>query len=150
MVHAVKVLSVLALFLGLAQPAQAQADPGQIAAACIAAMEREADHAVVDIGGITGSTVARIRQLDADGAPDAAIIAAGRAGHDAVGLRRTVAQRTIASLKDDCVFVLRRLEAPPALIARVATAGRAQIGVVNAAAQTAHNAIGHAVRDALD
>ncbi len=149
MTRTLTLLTSLAIALGFAAPVHAQADPADIAARCVAAIQDTMEQAARDMHATTDRTTARIRQLDADGASDERIVAAGRAGVQAVTDTEVAAVREIRQLRNNTIQALRRLDAPRQLIARVSGAARAGAGKVEDAAERATTQIHTAVRAAI-
>ena len=149
--QSLRVLAPLsAIVLGLAVSAPANADEAQdVAQACVERIGNRVERAREGISGTRSRTLARIRELDEGGAPDAVIVHAGQEGREAINLRAADAQRDVTQIAEGCVERLEALEAPPPLILhvrRAAHAGRLAIRMVR---NRSLMVINGAVRDAL-
>lgn len=124
-------------------------DPAEVAARCVAQMDRISTSTARVVAAQTGGAIDRIESLDAEGAPDRVIIAAGEAGADRLAAtgRRGAAQ--VGKIQRHCVEALVRLEADRALIARVQAAGEAAREAISQAVRRGTGAIRQAVADAI-
>ena len=96
---------------------------------------------------VSGQTVQTIMDLDAAGASDAQMIAAGEAGKFAVMLSGHVGNFIVDNLTRRCTRLLRALRADPTLITQVTDAADAAAAAMGADAGGA--AIQKAVDDAI-
>jgi len=146
---------VLAALVALATAgnAMAQRNPGpapaDVAQRCVASMEQTRDRATDAIATTTSAAIDRIADLDASGAEDRAIVAAGRAGTNRVQGIARFANARIARTEAHCVRILRRLDADRALIERVRNAAAGFREDVGTAARRGTAAIRQAVADAI-
>ncbi|MEO1008710.1 MAG: hypothetical protein AAFX79_09090 [Planctomycetota bacterium] len=150
MTRTLSMLSAVLMVLVAAAATQAQTrpDPADVAARCVATMQQTTDRVVGAIGGTTSAVLDRIADLDASGASDDEIIAAGRRGISRVtGLARMGVAR-VSRTERRCIGVLRRLGADRALIGRVADAADGFREDIGNAASRGVGAIRQAVDDA--
>ena len=129
--------------------AQEDGDPREIARRCIELVEHRTDRAIAYIGETTQATIHRIRRLDAAGAPDEEIIAAGHAGAAVVNRTAHWATDSIQRLTRRCVHALIDAGASRELVHRVVAASRAAQDEIAGARERAVGAIRKAVREAL-
>lgn len=99
---------------------------------------------------IASRTIEIVEELDADGAEDEAIIAAGREGKEAITERTGAAVTRINTIVDRCVNFLREHDAPPPAIAAVIQGGRDGREAVHASAHRNKTRINHAVAIAIE
>ncbi len=143
-------LGLIAMILGLVTPgalAQREANPleeclvriAQVTEAAARFNHRTADH-----------TIEGIRALDREGAPDRAIIAAGRVGKVAINHRTEVSVMRIGNIVEACVEHLRENDAPPAAIAVIIRAGNRATERVGISSDRAKARINHAVANAIE
>lgn len=131
--------------------APARADEAErVAATCVRAMNAAVEKHQDAVQGITTRTVRAINALDDDGAPDRAIVAAGHRGTKAVDQNCRRASARVKSLQNRCVRVLRRLDAPRELVARVTGAARDALGSIKESGDRAKGIIRHAVAEAIE
>ncbi|GIW74485.1 MAG: hypothetical protein KatS3mg103_1007 [Phycisphaerales bacterium] len=152
MLRSLTIGSVLLAWLVGSASAWAQAgtpDPVEVAQRCVAQMEQAADRTTDAVATATRSAIDRIADLDAAGAPDRAIIAAGKAGSDRVARLGAFGVRGITHLERRCVGLLVRLEADRRLIERVRDAAEGFREDIMAAVRRGTMAIRQAVADAI-
>ena len=137
-------LSVSSVFAQTTPP-----DPVDVAQRCVAAMEDVRDKTVDGVANTTQRVVDRIADLDAAGAPDREIIAAGRAGVERVSRIGQAGAKTITRIERRCVALLVRLEAERDLIMRVRGAAEGFREDVGNAVRRGAGAIRQAVADAI-
>jgi hypothetical protein len=145
------IFCALAALSLVALPAAAQDDPDpqQIAASCVEAIQNTAERTLGNIQEATGSAIAAIETLDADGAPDAAIVRAGAAGKNAISRRADRGRDRVNRLAARCVAVLNRLGAGETLIGVVTGAREAAVGAIRAGVHAGRAAVRGAVQAAL-
>jgi hypothetical protein len=129
--------------------AQNAPDPVDVAQRCVAQMEQVTDRTVGAVGDTTQRVIDRIADLDASGASDREIVAAGRAGSDRVARIGNFGARGISHLERRCVGLLVRLEAERTLIQRVRGAAEGFREDIGNAVQRGTMAIRQAVADAI-
>lgn len=131
--------------------APARADEAErVAAHCVQAIQATADKHQEDTHRITAHTLRAIKALDEDGAPDRAIIAVGHRGIKAVDDGCERASNRVSGLADRCMVVLRKLDAPRKLIARVKMAARQAQGSIEQSGNRAKAIIREAVSRAIE
>lgn len=124
-------------------------DPVDVAQRCVAQMEQVTDRTVGAVANTTRETIARIGDLDAAGAPDAAIIRAGKAGADRAARIGHFGASGVTNLERRCVGLLIRLEAERTLIMRVRGAAEGFREDIRGAVARGTMAIRQAVADAI-
>lgn len=146
------VSALMALLIGTASvfaQGNTRPEPAEIAARCVAQMERTGEATVRAITDQTRATIARIRFLDAEGAPDRVIIGAGQTGIERITATGELGSNQVSRIERACVEALIRLEADRALIARVRFAADAVRGNIASAVRRGTAAIRQAVADAI-
>lgn len=124
-------------------------DPVDVAARCVAQMDRTSENTVRVVANQTRASIARIRSLAAEGAPDRAIIAAGQAGADRLAATGRRGAGHVTRIESHCVDVLIRLGADRTLIARVRAAAEGSREAIGSAVRRGTAAIRQAVADAI-
>lgn len=132
-------------------PAHAQdADPIDVAKACNTAVRTVASNTSDDMRQIRNATVREVRALDADGAEDSEIVAAGNEGRQDINARAATGVSRISTIVDNCLTVLDGLDTPAWVEARVIQTGANSISRINAVRDRSTDAVVAAVRAALD
>jgi len=138
----VAALASLALLLGAGASARAADTVSTVdVAARIALMNTVATRTVTAIGERQTRAIARMTQLDGAGKPDAAILAAARAGARAVEEAAERGRREVRKISLRTVYQLTQKHADPAVIAQVTGARDAALERITSAAVSAKQAI---------
>lgn len=154
----VRLFAASMLATAMAAPALAQNSDGpgapptpqQVVERCVSHMQQITERGVNGIRESTMGAVQLIARLDEQGAPDRAIIHAGKQARERVG---AITRTTVAAINTEtgmCLRILRQIDAPQPAIEAVLNARRASLAVLGAAADHALGAIRSAVQGAID
>ncbi len=124
-------------------------DPADLAARCVAQMDRSSDRTIGAIGSATDNAINAVARLDAAGAEDRAIVRAGQAGIDRVQRTGRSGIARISRIENSCVRMLIRLGAERELVQRFRGAAEGFREDIGNAAQRGSGAIRQAVADAI-
>ena len=108
-----------------------------------------AQNAVQMIAAKTQFTLAKIAELDANGAPPMVIFNTGKNGVEVVNQKAHTARTLINQVAQNCAQVLQAIEAPPAAFEALNQIRKSRIEFVAQARANSVQTIKQAVRDAI-
>ena len=150
MLRTLSLVSIALMTLGWTSTTAVAQNGERVAEACIETIGATADRHEAVTRSTVHRAVGAIGDLDADGAPNRAIVQAGATATKVVNAEARRASDRVASLRKRCVATLRRLDAPTALVASVVSAARSAQESLAATAERGRSVVRSAVERALD
>ncbi|PCI07089.1 hypothetical protein COB72_10815 [bacterium] len=117
---------------------------------CINRIARVVYHTTHANRHIAGRTIEIIEELDAQGAENEAVVAAGQEGKVAINQRSQAAAQRIHSIVERCVASLQEHDAPRAAIVAVRQAGMVGAEAIGESARRNKVRINHAIAIAIE
>lgn len=154
----IRLFAAAMLTSALAAPALAQSGDGpttpptpqQVVQRCVSHMHELTERGVNALRETTQGAVGIINRLDQEGAPDRAILHAGKQARERIGAITRTAVAAINTETGMCLRILRQIEAPQPALEAVLNARRVAVGAVTGAAEHALGAVRSAVQGAIE